>query len=234
MRLQAFLWLQGLVISPHNDVPSPPTGHTKGMDILMPRIKNPQKLHDAIAQFITAATANLGSLPGITAPMLVALGAKNDILAANIAAQIAAEEAAEAATQTTGNSATDINNDWDNQVNLVRAVPALDTAIVALLGLPLRDTVITSITPNIVLSVTAVGRDNGDTEITYDTNGNKQGTTYVVTARTGANPFTMVGTSTTRRFVHHHQTPGVRMEYQIRATRGVRESANSNVAVVYA
>jgi len=53
MRLQAFLWLQGLVISPHNDAPTPSTGHTKGTDILMPRIRNAQQLHDAVAQYIT-------------------------------------------------------------------------------------------------------------------------------------------------------------------------------------
>lgn len=236
MRLQAFLWLQGLVISPHNGAPTPPpNGTTKGTDILMPRIKNAQQLHDAITQFITVATANLGALTGLTAGQLTALSGFNDDLATSITDRIAAEEAAEAATQTQNNNMTIDNDAYDAAVLIVRAVPNLDSAIVAGLGLSIRDTVPTTIIPVQPTDLVVKGFDSNINRLTWKTGGNASRTNYIIDSRPGpTGTWTFVNVTQKLTYDHLGQTPGVRMEYRVRAQRTTHESAFSNTAVVYA
>ena len=89
----------------------------------MPRIKNAQQLHNAVAQFITAITPHVASVPGLTAGMLTTLTTDNGTLATTITAQIAAMEAAEAAKQARDNQATGVNNSFD-QPRALCAVPS--------------------------------------------------------------------------------------------------------------
>jgi len=201
----------------------------------MPRIKNPQQLHDAVAQFVAVITPHVGSIPGMTAGQLTAITTKNGTLATDITAQIAAEEAAEAATETTKNRAADVNTDWDALVLLVRAATTLDPAIVVAAGLPIRDTVPTPVIPVAPTELTAKGFDTGVNSLKWKSGGNLRGVTYIIEYRVGTtDPFQFLDTTTRTTYDHTGRTPGQRVEYRVKAKRTTHESAYSNTAVVYA
>src|SRR6266487_4515707 len=98
MRPQAFLFMQGLVISPHNQAPAPAVPVWKGrlkMANLFP--PNDEQFSVALGNFITVANADPAAY-GLTAADVTALTAAKDDLDDRIAGSEAAKEAGKTAT----------------------------------------------------------------------------------------------------------------------------------------
>lgn len=201
----------------------------------MPRIKNPQQLHDFVTQFISAATAHSAEIPTVTAPHLATLATNNAALAAFITAKLAADDAAKAATQALAAGATLVNDGLDAEVLLVRSTPAVADATITDLGLPLRDTVPTTVIPVAPSELSVRGFDTGINRLVWKSGGNLRGVSYIVEYRVGSTgPFLFLDVTSKTTMDHAGQTPGQRVEYRVKAKRTTHESAYSNTAVVYA
>ena len=201
----------------------------------MAKIRNAQQLSDALGNFITVLNANLGTLTTLGAGDVTTLTGLKTTLDTDIANRIAAEEAAEAATATQNGSRDAGNSGLDSVSKKVIADPALTDALAIQLGMTVRDTVPSTITPVAPANLVVVGTDTGESKLDWDSGGNLPGVTYIIDARSlTTSPFVFVSTTTATKFTHTGQTPGVRMEYRVKAKRGNLESPYSNTAVVFA
>jgi hypothetical protein len=80
----------------------------------------------------------------------------------------------------------------------------------------------------------ATGTSDGTNSLKWNRSGNRQGTTFIIEAKIGdSNVWTMIDAVTNSTYKHKNQTPGVKVQYRVRAKRGDFESGYTNVAVVY-
>ncbi len=92
----------------------------------------------------------------------------------------------------------------------------------------------TSTPPNPPMDLVVTGTSDGVNHLKWKRNGNPQGTLFFIEAKIGnSDAWTIVDTVTVSKYDHTDQTPGVKVQYRIRAKRGNAESTASNVAVVY-
>ncbi len=102
------------------------------------------------------------------------------------------------------------------------------------LGIATRDTTPTAPVLATPANLVVTGLDSGINQLRWDSKGNRQGTIYVVEARTGeSTQWVMVDAVTKTRYEHTGQRPGVSVRYRIRAKRGDKASDYSNEALVY-
>lgn len=82
--------------------------------------------------------------------------------------------------------------------------------------------------------LSASGTSDGVNRLKFNRNGNKQGTLFYIYAKTGdATDWSLIDVITNTTYEHKNQTPGVKVQYCVKAKRGDEESAASNTAVVY-
>jgi hypothetical protein len=96
-------------------------------------------------------------------------------------------------------------------------------------------TVRQSVNPQMPTNLSAAGTSNGVNKLRFTGNNRPSYVTYVIEARVGdSEDYVMIGTTRKQRFKHENVTPGVPIQYRIRAqaARGVL-SPFSNEAVVY-
>jgi hypothetical protein len=78
------------------------------------------------------------------------------------------------------------------------------------------------------------GTSDGINHLKWSRNGNRQGTTFIIEAKIGdSNNWIIIDAVTNTKYDHKNQTPGVKVQYRIRAKRGDFETTASNMAVVY-
>jgi hypothetical protein len=78
------------------------------------------------------------------------------------------------------------------------------------------------------------GSSDGINLLKFNRNGNRQGTLFYIYAKIGnATEAVLVDVITNTNYEHKNQTPGVKVQYFVKAKRGDVESAASNTAVVY-
>jgi len=78
------------------------------------------------------------------------------------------------------------------------------------------------------------GTSDGINHLKWNRNGNRYGTTFIIEAKIGdSNTWVIIDAITVTKYEHKNQTPGVKVQYRVRAKRGDLESTASNVAVVY-
>lgn len=78
------------------------------------------------------------------------------------------------------------------------------------------------------------GTSDGINHLKFNRNGNRQGTNFIIEAKIGdSNTWVIIDVITNTKYDHKNQTPGVKVQYRVRAKRGDLESTPSNVAVVY-
>lgn len=120
------------------------------------------------------------------------------------------------------------------EVAQIQVNPAVLDADRVTAGIPIRDTVRTFSNPITPTDLVAVADAAGTNTLKWDDAGNATGIQYVVEGKVGAAAgFSTVDVVTARTYRHTGQTPGVKVEYRIRARRGNAISDPSNVAVVY-
>ncbi|CAN5330215.1 hypothetical protein BH10ACI1_BH10ACI1_03380 [soil metagenome] len=80
----------------------------------------------------------------------------------------------------------------------------------------------------------ATGTSDGTNRLKWSRNGNKQGTLFMIEAKIGdSNTWVLIDTVTNSKYEHKNQTPGVKIQYRVKAKRGESISTASNTAVVY-
>lgn len=78
------------------------------------------------------------------------------------------------------------------------------------------------------------GSSDGVNRLKFNRNGNKQGTMFYIYAKIGsATEAALIDVITNTNYEHKNQTPGVKVQYFVKAKRGETESAASNTAIVY-
>ena len=83
-------------------------------------------------------------------------------------------------------------------------------------------------------NLVAYGTDIGINLLSWNRNGNKANTTFIIEAKIGAaTTWQIVGTATKAEFKHTGQTPGQKVSYRVLARRPAGDSDFSNTAVVY-
>lgn len=91
-----------------------------------------------------------------------------------------------------------------------------------------------STAPNSPLDLVVTGSSDGVNRLKWVRNGNPQGTLFFIEAKIGnSDKWEIVDTVTVAKYEHVNQTPGVKIQYRIRAKRGTVESQPSNTATVY-
>ena len=119
-------------------------------------------------------------------------------------------------------------------VRKIQGNPAVTVALKASLGINTRDTPRVNTPPTKPTSLVATPDGAGINSLTWNRNGNKSGTVFVVEVMTGgATSFTFVKNTSKTKFDHTGQTPGATATYRVTATRAAMSSQPSAPAVVY-
>jgi len=197
------------------------------------KFKNAQEAIDFLTNFIAVANANLATLTTIDAGRITALTTlKTDLQTANNEA-IAAEETREAKFTARDTKLDAAFTGALSAVNLILSLTTVPDALFDNLGLPAADVIPSSIPPITPTALAVLGFSDGTNRLTWNTAGNAPKTTYVIESRTGAGPWTYVDSTTRSKYDHVGQTPGVHIEYRIKAKRPAGESAYTGVVSVY-
>ncbi len=108
------------------------------------------------------------------------------------------------------------------------------TGFIEIAGFNVVDGVKTTTAPVAPTDLVVTGTSDGINKLTWKRNGNKQGTLFMIEARSGdSGAWLIIDTVTNTKYEHKNQVPGVKIQYRIKAKRGTKESTASNMAVVY-
>ncbi len=151
-------------------------------------------------------------------------------LNASVAAQIAATEAVVAKN----NSRKALEETYKEYIAKFQADKQLPDTIRAALKITIKDTTPTPRIPHQPQDLVVKGIPEGENQLNWDAGENKPGMMYQIEAQTDVNVgFVLVDVVTKTKYDHKHQTPGVRVDYRVRAKRDDELSIPSNIATVY-
>lgn len=128
----------------------------------------------------------------------------------------------------------DLNKDIGLLNNAFKAIDGLPGNILEELGLSINLGNFGNVQPFIPTDLVATGTSDGINSMKWNRNGNRQGTMFIIEAKIGdSDTWVMIDAVTGSTYKHKNQTPGVKIQYRIKAKRGDLESSHSNTAVVY-
>lgn len=198
------------------------------------KFRNPQEASNFLGNFITVATANLPALTTLVNADIIALTTLKTDIDAAIADAIAKQEAAEAAIAFRNTKLDLLNIGTESRVLKVFSIVGLSTSLQDQLGLPAFDIQPTPVQPITPTGLAVLGFGDGTNKLSWNTAGNAARTNYIIEFRVGpTGPWQFLNTTTRSKYDHTGQTPGVRLEYRVKAKRPAGESNYSNIAVVY-
>lgn len=181
---------------------------------------------------INVIQTNIAELP-ITPAQLDALKARRDSHQTKLNAQVEAEEAAKAATRNLNDERPLGNSDvsyWNNAFKNEKSIPR---ELIVEMGFKVSEGK-TSPPPSEPLNLTVKANANGENDLKWEANSNKQNTIYIVeTQADGAEKWEYLASVSALSYTHKNQKPGTQCAYRVKATRKGEESAYSNVAVAY-
>ncbi|HMS40687.1 MAG TPA: fibronectin type III domain-containing protein [Pyrinomonadaceae bacterium] len=186
-----------------------------------------------LANFINKADLYKAQL-NLTGAQITNLQTKLAQFTSNIALKQQKKEESVAQTALVKDERTDLNKDVGLLNNGFKAIDGLPGNILEELGLNINESNIGTSTPTAPTNLVATGTSDGTNSLKYNRNGNRQGTTFIIEAKIGdSNTWAMIDAVTGSTYKHKNQTPGVKIQYRIKAKRGDLESSFSNTAVVY-
>jgi hypothetical protein len=102
-------------------------------------------------------------------------------------------------------------------------------------GIPVRDTVRTFSAPVSPRELVATQASPTSASLAWNSNGNASGVQYVIEKRVNnAGEWLQVDVVTATRYLAQGLTPGVRVDFRVKARRGAQTSDPSNTASIYA
>ena len=183
--------------------------------------------------FVTVATANV-TLLAFTPTDLTALNGNvgGYTTAVNISTTTRTAYHAANKNKTTANKTVTAN--VRSLVRRVQSNPAVTPAMKTQLQINPRTTPRTHTAPIAPTGLLASPNADGTNTLTWNGNGNKARTTYLIEALMGsATNFVYVDDTTAQRYAHTGQTPGVTVVYRVTASRAKMKSVPSQTAAVY-
>lgn len=184
--------------------------------------------------FLTVANANLPAL-GLVAADLTGITADKTSLDTSITNNKAKQAEAKAAADSKKSSRKKFETTARLLVRKIQANPSVTSDLKKKLGITAKDTNPTPINPIAPKDLLANPNANGTNKLSWDRNGNPQGTIFIIEAQEQPGmPWTFVGTTTKSVYEHTNQIPGKTLYYRVRAQRTDITSEPSNDAVVYA
>lgn len=184
--------------------------------------------------FLTVANANLPAL-GLVAADLTGITADKTSLDTSITNNKAKQAEAKAAADSKKTSRKKFETTARLLVRKIQANPSITSDLKKKLGITAKDTNPTPINPIAPKDLLANPNANGTNKLSWDRNGNPQGTIFIIEAQEQPGmPWAFVGTTTKSVYEHTNQTPGKTLYYRVRAQRTDVTSEPSNDAVVYA
>lgn len=170
---------------------------------------------------------------GLTADVMTAVGNSRAGMNTKIADNISKKDAAKASTSAL-NAERKSGDELVSELKAMMRLAKMPSEKFLEIGLDADDVVQTPSAPQTPLDLLVEGFSNGNNNLKFNRNGNKQNTIFNVEAKIGgAADFVIVGSTTKTTWVHKNQTPGVKVVYRVRAQRGDDYSDYSNPATVY-
>jgi hypothetical protein len=127
-----------------------------------------------------------------------------------------------------------LNKDIGLLNSAVKSIDGLASNIIEELGLNANESNFGGAALNNPTDLVATGTSDGTNALKFNRNGNRQGTTFIIEAKIGdSDVWVMIDAVTGSTYKHKNQTPGVKVQYRIKAKRGESESGVSNTAIVY-
>jgi hypothetical protein len=186
-----------------------------------------------LANFINKATEHKTAL-NLTNEQLSALSTKLVSFNANVALKQQKKEESVGQTALVRDERKDLNKDVGLLNSAFKSIDGLASNILEELGLSVNEGNSGGSTPSAPLDLVATGTSDGTNSLKWNRNGNRQGTTYIIEAKSGdSNDWVMIDAVTRANYKHTNQTPGVKIQYRVKAKRGDSVSGFSNVAIVY-
>ncbi|MGC2235064.1 MAG: fibronectin type III domain-containing protein [Pyrinomonadaceae bacterium] len=186
-----------------------------------------------LANFINKASDNKTTLK-LNDAQVSALEAKLAAFNTNLALKQQKKEESVAQTALVGNLRADLNKDIGLLNNGFKGIDGLASNIIEELGLSANESKFGSSTPSAPVDLVSTGTSDGTNSLKWNRSGNRQGTTFIIEAKIGdSNVWTMIDAVTNSNYKHKNQTPGVKVQYRVKAKRGDLESGYTNIAVVY-
>jgi hypothetical protein len=172
---------------------------------------------------------------GLTAGDITTLTTVQGTYGTAYSAMVTARAAAKGATSTKNTAHSALIADLRSLARRIYAIPGIDPALIADLGLPVHSGTRTPVVPSAPSSLVALAQANGDVQLKWNRSGNPRGVVFWLEEKTETGDWTLFGTTLKRTHVQSGQTPGETKYYRVRASSANGAvSAPSNVAVVYA
>jgi hypothetical protein len=186
-----------------------------------------------LANFNNKSTANKGTL-GITGEQLTAL--ETGLAEFNNDLALKQQKKEESTSQTTKvrNSRKKLNKLVGKLNTAFKSKDEVTDGLLEELGLDSKDSNLNATTAGTPSNLVVTGTSDGINHLKWNRGGNKQGTMFIIEAKSGdALTFVIVDAVTSSFYEHADQTPGVKTQYRIKAKRGEIASGYSNSAMVY-
>jgi hypothetical protein len=186
-----------------------------------------------LANFINKATVHKSTL-NLSGEQISALEAKLTSFNANVALKQQKKEESVGQTALVRDERKDLNKDVGLLNNAFKAIDGLAPNILEELGLSVNEGNSGGSTPAAPVDLVATGTSDGTNSLKWNKSGNRQGTTFIIEAKFGdSNDWVMIDAVTRSNYKHTNQTPGVKIQYRVKAKRGDSVSGFSNIAIVY-
>lgn len=183
--------------------------------------------------FLAVANANLAIL-GLTAPDVTTVSTDKGSFDASVTNNITKQAEAKSAVENKKNVRKKFELSTRNLVNKIQANPNVTSDIKAKLGITVKDSSSSPTNPITPIGLLVNPNSNGTNKLSWNRNGNSQGTIFLVEAEDKpGNPWILIGTTTKTGFDHTNQLPGKTQYYRVRAQRSDNSSDPSNEAVAY-
>jgi len=186
-----------------------------------------------LANFINKATEHKATL-NLTGEQISALEAKLTSFNANVALKQQKKEESVGQTALVRDERKDLNKDVGLLNNAFKAIDGLASNILEELGLNVNEGNSGGSTPAAPSDLVVTGTSDGTNSLKWNKSGNRQGTTFIIEAKSGdSGEWVMIDAVTSSVYKHINQTPGVKIQYRVKAKRGDLVSGFSNIAIVY-
>ena len=186
-----------------------------------------------LANLINKATIHKAALK-LTDEKLAALEAKLTLFSSNLAVKQQKKEESVGQTALVKDSRTDLNKEVGLLNKAIKSIDGIASSLIEEIGLNVNNSNSSNTTPSAPSDLVVTGTSDGINHLKFNRNGNRQGTTFIIEAKIGdSDQWIMIDAVTGSTYKHKNQTPGVKVQYRVKAKRGELQSGYSNSASVY-
>jgi len=178
----------------------------------------------AIAGSITTIKA-FAATYGATPEELTALEAKATTFASELTNVESAKNAQNGAVARKDEARMSLEKDYRNLVQRIHTNPAVTDQHKIAAGIPVRDTVKTSVVPPAPTDLVVAPNANGTNYLAWNCIGAPDGTDYLVESKAaGSDSWVLIAAPSRLSYQHNNQKPGVGITYRVRSRRSKLES----------